>query len=109
MYPAERIRELTTQLSFSLTMILAQKLVPRADKKGRVCAMEVLKNVPAISHMIRAGNWHQIYSTMETHTKEGLSTMEKHLAELARRGVITQQTAMSFANDKAIRRRLSDQ
>ena len=107
MYPAERIRELTTQLSFSLTMVVAQKLVPRADQTGRVVAMEVLKNVPAVSHMIRAGNWHQIYSTMETNAKEGLITMEAHLVELASRGVITRENALAYANDKSIRRRIA--
>ncbi len=102
MFPPERNKELSTQLSFSLTMAIGQKLVARADGSGRRAAMEVLKVTPAIGHMIRSGNWHQIYSSMETGTKDGMTTMERHLVSLVREGEITQQEAIRRANDPTI-------
>jgi twitching motility protein PilT len=99
MFQDERAREITAQLSFSLAWVLAQKLVPRASGKGRRVAMEVLKNIPAVSNLIRNGRWQQIYSTMEAHRKEGIVTLEKHLTDLARAGEITKETAQRYAND----------
>lgn len=106
MFPSDRTKELSLQLSFALSHIIAQKLVPMAKGGGRRVAMEVLKNIPAVGHLIRSGNWHQIYASMETQAKEGLNTMEKHLADLAMRGAITREAAIRYANDPAIQARL---
>jgi twitching motility protein PilT len=102
MFHEDRAREVATQLSFSLSYILAQKLVPRSGGKGRRVAMEVLRNIPAIGNLIRSGRWQSIYQTMEANRKEGLITLERHLSDLARRGEITQETAQRYANDPAL-------
>ncbi|MBN1444016.1 MAG: PilT/PilU family type 4a pilus ATPase [Planctomycetes bacterium] len=101
LFPSEYAREIETQLSFALSFVVGQKLVPRADSRGRCVAMEVLVNVPAIANLIRSGNLHQIYSVLQTQRKEGLSTLEQHLKTLAERGVITKRDAIRFANQPA--------
>ncbi len=102
MFPEERIKEVGTQLSFSLTCVLAQKLVPRATGKGRRVAMEVLRNIPAIANLIRTGRWHQIYSTIEANRREGLITLERHLADLVRQGEVTREDALRYANEPSL-------
>ena len=99
LFPAERSKEVMSQLSFSLAYVIAQKLLPRQDGKGRIATYEVLKNVAAVSNLIRTGNWHQIYATIQLSAKDHMITMEKHLAQLVSRGVITRDTAVQFAND----------
>ena len=99
LFPAERNREIMSQLSFGLAYVIAQKLVPKADGSGRVPSFEILKNVPSIGNLIRTGNWHQIYATMQLAAKERMMTMEKHLQDLMRRGVITREMALRYAND----------
>jgi twitching motility protein PilT len=99
LFPAERSKEVMSQLSFSLAYVIAQKLLPRADGKGRVATYEVLKNVAAISNLIRTGNWHQIYATIQLSAKDHMITMEKHLGQLVARGTITREMAVQFAND----------
>ena len=99
LFPAERSREVMSQLSFSLAYVIAQKLLPRKDGKGRVATYEVLKNVPAIGNLIRTGNWHQIYATMQLSAKEHMITMEKHLGQLVAQGTITRDIALQYAND----------
>ncbi|MGQ0551985.1 MAG: type IV pilus twitching motility protein PilT [Planctomycetota bacterium] len=99
LFPAERSKEIMSQLSFSLAYVIAQKLVPRKDGKGRIATYEVLKNVPAISNLIRTGNWHQIYSTIQIQAKEHMITLEKHLMHLVAKGLITQELASQYAND----------
>jgi len=98
MFPQERVRELATQLSFSLTYVLAQKLIPLAGGSGRRVAMEVLRNVPAIANLIRTARWHQVYGAMESHRRDGAITLERHLAELVRRGEVEADDARRYAN-----------
>jgi len=93
LFPSERSRELCAQISFALSHVLAQKLLPRADGAGRCVAMEVMKNIPPIANQIRTAAWHQIASTMEIHSKDGLVTLERHLQRLAERGTITREEA----------------
>jgi twitching motility protein PilT len=106
MFPPERSRELSVQLSFSLTYAIGQKLVPRADGKGRCVAMEVMRNNAAISNQIRSGNWQQIYGVIETNSRDGMCTLEQSLVELFEDGVITRDDAIIHANDASIVDRL---
>ena len=107
MFPAEQTKNLCLQLSFSLSWVLSQKLVPRADGQGRILAMEVLKNIPALGNLIRTGNWQQVYSTMETQVKEGMMTMEQHLLHLFQHHVITRESVETFANEASVIDRLN--
>lgn len=106
MFPAEQAKFICLQLSFSLSYVLSQKLVPRCDSAGRILVMEVLKNVPAIGNLIRTGNWQQVYSAMETQSREGMLTMEQHLLFLHQHGIISQESAVAYANDASIVERL---
>ena len=106
MFPSEQTKSLCLQLSFSLSYVLSQKLVPRSDGNGRILAMEVLKNVPALGNLIRTGNWQQVYSTMETQSKEGMMTMEQHLLHLYQHNIITKESAITYTNEASLLERL---
>ncbi len=107
MFPPEQTKNLCLQLSFSLSWVLSQKLVPRADGQGRILAMEVLKNISAIGNLIRTGNWQQVYSTMETQTKEGMMTMEQHLMHLYQHGFVSRESVLTNANEASVIDRLN--
>ncbi len=102
MFPKERGAEVATQLSFSLSFVLAQKLVPRDGGQGRLVAMEVLRNIPSVANLIRSGKWHQLYSTIEANRKSGLITMERRLYDLVQRDEITKEDAVRFANEPSV-------
>ena len=106
MFPAEQTKSLCLQLSFSLSFVLSQKLVPRADGNGRILVMEVLKNIAALGNLIRTGNWQQVYSTMETQSKEGMMTMEQHLLHLFQHNIITKDSAIAYTNEASLLERL---
>jgi twitching motility protein PilT len=107
MFPPERNRELMVQMSFSLSYVIGQKLVNRADGRGRCVAMEVLRNNHAMGNLIRSGNWQQIYGAIETRGKEGMNTLEQSLVGLYEKGLITAEEAISHANDASIIDRLT--
>jgi twitching motility protein PilT len=99
LFPPERSKEVMSQLSFSLAYVVAQKLLPRKDGKGRVATFEILKNIPSVSNLIRTGAWHQIYATMQLSAKDHMLTLEKHLMSLVAKGLVSTEIAMQYAND----------
>ena len=78
--------------------IAAQKLIKRKAGKGRLVAMEVMKNIPAISNLIRKMTFQHMYSTMQTQSAQGLITLERHLRDLIESGDITREAALAAAN-----------
>ena len=105
MFPPERQDEVASQLSLGLSYVISQKLVPRSDGQGRVVAMEILRNSYAIANLIRLRKMEQIYSHLQTKTKdipeERMTTMERSLARLVARGVVTALEAEKWAEDRA--------
>jgi len=97
-FPPYQQEQIRVMLASSLKGIVSQILLPRADGIGRVAAREVLVVTPAISAIIREGKTHQIYSAIQTGTRDGMCTMEKALSELCQAGLVTPEDALSKAN-----------
>jgi twitching motility protein PilT len=102
-FPEGRQAEVRNQLSLSLKYIISQKLVPRKSGDGRICAMEILNNNYACANLIRTGKIEQIYSQMQTKTRnapgENMITMEAHLARLVKADQVDLLEAQKWAND----------
>ncbi len=98
-----RQEEIRSQLSLGLAYVISQKLIPKKDGKGRAVAMEILNNNYAVSNLIRNGKIEQIYSQLQTKTRdrpdENMVTMERHLARLVKVGQIDLLEAKKWAND----------
>jgi twitching motility protein PilU len=86
------------QLSLTLKAVIAQRLVPRADGKGRVATMEIMLNTPRIAALIRRGELETIRQAIEEGTNEGLHTFDQHLLTLFQKKKITQEAALEFAD-----------
>ena len=102
-FPPARQNEVQNQLSLGLSYIICQKLVPKKDKTGRVVAMEILNNNYACANLIRTGKIEQMYSQLQTKTKnkpgEKMITMEKHLAMLVKADKVNLLEAKKWANN----------
>jgi len=99
-FPAEQQPQIRVMLADSLRGIISQQLVPRADKKGRAVAYEVLYANPAVSTMIREGRTYQLSSVMQTGRNVGMQMMDTCLMEMVRKNIITYQDALDFCQDK---------
>ena len=88
-FPAEQQGQVRVQLAATLQGIVTQNLVPTADGRGRVAALEILIPDDAVRNLIRQAKIEQIYSVMQTSTGRGMLTMEQSLADLVQRRVIT--------------------
>ncbi len=103
-FPPSRQNEVQNQLSLGLAYVISQKLVPKKDGKGRIVAMEVLNNNNyACANLIRTGKIEQLYSQLQTKTKdkpdEKMITMEKHLAMLVKDDKLDLLEAQKWANN----------
>src|ERR671934_2707228 len=76
-FPAEQQDQVRIQLAGTLQGIVTQNLVPTADGRGRIAALEILFPDDAVRNLIRQGKIEQIYSVMQTNTARGLQTMEQ--------------------------------
>ncbi len=102
MFPPSRQDEVASQLSLGLSCILCQKLIPRQDGKGRVVAMEILNNTYATANLIRLAKVEQIYSILQSRTRdvpdERMITLERSLALLVASGTVAPLEAEKWAN-----------
>ncbi len=105
-FPPHRQQEVKIQLAGSLEGIVAQLLLPRKDGKGRVLATEILTATPAVRRVIREHRTDQIPTLIQTGSQYGMQSMDKSLKELYLKGLITYETAISFAKNPEEFRRL---
>ena len=94
-FPSHQQQEVRVQLSMVLVGILAQRLLPKSQEKGRVMALEILVPTPAIRNLIREDKIHQIYSMMQTgQAQYGMQTLNQGLVDLCQQGLISPETAL---------------
>ena len=97
-FPSAQQGQVRMQLAASLQGIVTQTLLPTADGRSRVPALEILLPDDAVRNLIRQGKTEQIYSIMQTNTGRGMQTMEQSLADLVLRRVISQETAFNVTS-----------
>ncbi|MBN1826619.1 MAG: type IV pilus twitching motility protein PilT [Candidatus Eisenbacteria bacterium] len=101
-FPADQQEQVRVMVADGLRGVIAQKLLPRADGKGRVPAVEVLATNKAISTLIREKKTFQIPSLMQIGKKGGMQIMDEEIVRLIREGTVTEETGLLFANEKEI-------
>ncbi len=92
-FPAANQAQIRQQFSLALLAVVAQQLVPAADKTARYPAVEILMGSSGVRSLIRKGEDHQLYSAISTGRGEGMITMEQSLAEMVRGGRISRDIA----------------
>ena len=97
-FPEERRAQLLMDLSLNMKSLVAQRLIPAKDGKGRVAAIEVLLNSPLISDLIFKGNVHEIKEIMKKSREMGMQTFDSALFELYEAGKISYEDALRNAD-----------
>lgn len=96
-FPPYQQNQVRMQLSLSLEGVLSQSLLPRADGRGRVAALEVLMMTPAVRNLIREGKTFQLPTTIQSGAKDGMQTLDQALRRLVERGLVTYEEAAARA------------
>ncbi|MNK59340.1 Twitching mobility protein [compost metagenome] len=98
-FPPHQQQQIRVQISNSLVAVLSQTLLPKIGNdgkgRGRVMALEILINTPAIANLIREGKTAQIYSAIQTGQKFGMQTLETCLKDLYFNKLVSYEDALS--------------
>jgi twitching motility protein PilT len=99
-FPVDQQEQIRIMVSESLRGIISQQLVPGADGKGRVLALETLTNTPAVANVIREAKTYMLPGIIQTGKKQGMQLMDDALMALYDRGAITGDEALARAEQK---------
>ena len=97
-FPEERRSQLLMDLSLNLKALVSQRLIPKQDGKGRVAAVEILKNSPLISDLIFKGEVSEIKEIMKKSRQAGMQTFDQALFDLYEGNAITYEDALRNAD-----------
>jgi twitching motility protein PilT len=101
-FPPSQQAQIRSQLATVLDGAVSQTLIPRTDGRGLAVACEVMIVNPAIRNLIREGKHYQIGNVLQTGSSKGMLTLEKSLADLCARGVISRENAFLYAQDQTL-------
>jgi twitching motility protein PilT len=102
-YPPHQQAEVRFSLANALQAVVSQRLVPRADKPGRIAAVEILINTAAVRDQIRdmqsALNIPDLIK--EGAVQYGMQAFDQSLMQWYSQGVISYESAMFYATSPA--------
>ena len=101
-FPPEQQRQIRAMFSNSVEGIVAQRLGPTNNGKGRVACHEILLATSAIRNLIREEKSHQIHSAIQTGGSVGMQTMDHALKQYLDQGVISKEDALANASDPKV-------
>ena len=99
-FPVDQQDQIRIMVSESLRGIVSQQLVPSADGKSRVLALETLTNTPAVANEIREAKTFMLPGIIQTGKKQGMQLMDDALMALFDRGAIDGDEAYARAEQK---------
>jgi twitching motility protein PilT len=98
-FPAHQQNQIRSQLASVLLGAVSQRLIPQVGG-GRVPAIEIMFKNNAVENLIRENKSYQIDNVIETSFNEGMISLDKSLATLVQRGLITVENAIRFAKNR---------
>jgi len=98
LFPTNQHAQIRSQLALQLRACVAQRLLPSADGKGRVPAIEVMFCNPAIANLIREDNIKQIPLAIASGKEDLMQTFNLSLVDLIKRKLIRVEEAI-YASD----------
>jgi len=99
-FPTGQQPQIRTVLSESLRGVVSQRLLRRADGKGRIAAVEVMITNQAVQNLIREAKTYQIPSVLQTGKTSGMQTMEDNIKALAQERIIDPEESAGSLDEK---------
>lgn len=100
-FPSDQQSQVRTMLAGSLRGVVAQLLLRRADKPGRVAVNEILVSTPAVGAVIREGATQKLYDIITGGKSEGMQFMDDAIWEKLLEGICDPVEAYMKAIDKS--------
>jgi twitching motility protein PilT len=100
-FPSEKQDHVRNMLSTSLRGVVSQQLMRTKDGMGRIAALEIMINTPAVANLIRQGKVEQLETVMQSSAAEGMCTMDSSIKRLFDDGKVSGEEAYLNAFDKS--------
>jgi twitching motility protein PilT len=110
-FPKNEEQAIRTRIAQSFRYIISQRLIPKADGKGRAALIEILKSTARTREYIERGESEgkSLIDAMDQGDQEGMQTFDGVLERLIRAGVVNREDAMPYAtNANNLNLRLAD-
>lgn len=100
-FPPHQQQQVRLQLGATLKAVVSQRLVPTKDKRGRLPALEILRNTPRIRELLEdAERTREVNDAIaEGHISYGMQTFDQSLMQHFREGRISYDEALRQAGN----------
>jgi twitching motility protein PilT len=102
LYPKNEEPVIRTRLAQTFRYILSQRLIPRADFRGRVAAVEILRSTPRTREYIENGEAEgkSLLDAMRDGKLEGMQNFDIVIKDLIERKIISFEDGIGFATNQ---------
>ncbi|HEY9898456.1 MAG TPA: PilT/PilU family type 4a pilus ATPase [Pantanalinema sp.] len=100
-FPPHEQEPIRIQLGNALKGTIAQRLVPRCDRPGRVPALDVLVCTATVRDAILKNRLDDLYDLIHNGAYDGMMSMNQSLLHHFRNGVVDFDTALSYSENPA--------
>lgn len=98
LFPKERRQQVLMDISLNLNAIVAQRLIPKVNGKGRQVALEVMVNTPLISELIVQDKLNEIRGLIKRSSLHGMTSFDQSVYKLYKQGTISYSDALQYAD-----------
>lgn len=101
LYPKNEERVIRTRLAQTFRYIVSQRLIPRADGRGRMAAVEILKTSPRTREYIEVGEEEgkSLLDAMRDGRIDGMQDFDTVIRDMIQRGSITIEDGLAFSTN----------
>jgi len=102
LYPKNEEPVIRTRLAQTFRYILSQRLIPRADFRGRIAAVEILRSTPRTREYIDKGEAEgkSLLDAMRDGKLEGMQNFDTVIKDLIERKIISVEDGVGFATNQ---------
>jgi len=102
LYPKNEEPVIRTRLAQTFRYILSQRLIPRADFRGRIAAVEILRSTPRTREYIENGETEgkSLLAAMHDGKLDGMQDFDAVIKDMIERNVITVEDGLGFATNQ---------
>jgi twitching motility protein PilT len=102
LYPKHEEPVIRTRLAQTFRYIISQRLIPRADGRGRIAAVEILRSSPRTREYIEAGEAEgkSLLDAMRDGKLDGMQNFDTVIRDLIEKGTISVEDGLAFATNQ---------
>jgi twitching motility protein PilT len=102
LYPKNEEAVIRTRLAQTFRYIVSQRLIPRADGRGRIAAVEILRSTPRTREYIEEGESEgkSLLDAMRDGKLEGMQDFDAEIRRMIEQKIITKEDGLAFATNQ---------